>query len=283
MTIVITAFERSPDGGKGLARDTRVRWALEEVGQPYEVRLVSFRAKKEPAHLRLHPFGLIPTYEEGEGSTSGRAATRAARSRAAGRRRRCPASARPRRRARPPPAPRARTPARARVRCRRAAPGATTASCWPSTVSPCRKKLAAPTTSPPRRARRCCSGASGPRPRLARTSTARACGSAGSTTCAHARSAASSRTATISRPGGGGSSSASPSSTAPMITRAALGPRPRGDETLAQVDGRDRVGEQPLRRRVRSAASAPSRRSSRRRHRRGRCRRRRSRCSTPRP
>ena len=66
MTIVITAFERSPDGGKGLARDTRVRWALEEVGQPYEVRLVSFGAKKEPAHLRLHPFGLIPTYEEGD-------------------------------------------------------------------------------------------------------------------------------------------------------------------------------------------------------------------------
>src|SRR5215213_5530739 len=66
MTIVITAFERSPDGGMGLARDTRVRWALEEVGQPYEVRLVSFRAKKEPAHLRLHPFGLIPTYEQGD-------------------------------------------------------------------------------------------------------------------------------------------------------------------------------------------------------------------------
>src|SRR5687767_13356620 len=66
MTIIITAFERSPDGGKGLARDTRVRWALEEVGQPYEVRLVSFRALKEPAHLRLHPFGKIPTYEEGD-------------------------------------------------------------------------------------------------------------------------------------------------------------------------------------------------------------------------
>jgi len=64
MTIVITAFERSPDGGKGLARDTRVRWALEEAGLPYEVRLVSFQAKQEPAHLRLHPFGLIPTYEE---------------------------------------------------------------------------------------------------------------------------------------------------------------------------------------------------------------------------
>ena len=65
MTITITAFERSPDGGKGLARDTRVRWALEEVGQPYEVRLVSFAAMKEPAHLALHPFGQIPTYEEG--------------------------------------------------------------------------------------------------------------------------------------------------------------------------------------------------------------------------
>jgi glutathione S-transferase len=66
MTITITAFERSPDGGKGLARDTRVRWALEEVGQPYEVRPVSFRAMKEPAHLALHPFGQIPTYEEGD-------------------------------------------------------------------------------------------------------------------------------------------------------------------------------------------------------------------------
>jgi glutathione S-transferase len=66
MTITITAFERSPDGGQGLARDTRVRWALEEVGQPYEVRLVSFKAMKEPAHLALHPFGQIPTYEEGD-------------------------------------------------------------------------------------------------------------------------------------------------------------------------------------------------------------------------
>jgi glutathione S-transferase len=65
-TITITAFENSPDGGKGLARDTRVRWALEEVGQPYDVRLVSFRALKEPAHLALHPFGQIPTFEEGE-------------------------------------------------------------------------------------------------------------------------------------------------------------------------------------------------------------------------
>lgn len=64
MTITITAFERSPDGGKGLSRDTRVRWALEEVGQPFAVRPVSFRALKEPAHLALNPFGQIPTYEE---------------------------------------------------------------------------------------------------------------------------------------------------------------------------------------------------------------------------
>ncbi len=66
MSITITAFEQSPDGGKGLARDTRVRWALEEVGQSYEVRLVSFKAMKEPAHLALHPFGQIPTYQEGD-------------------------------------------------------------------------------------------------------------------------------------------------------------------------------------------------------------------------
>jgi glutathione S-transferase len=66
MTVIITAWDRSPDGGMGLARDTRVRWALEEVGQPYEVRFVSLRTKQEPAHVRLHPFGLIPTYEEGD-------------------------------------------------------------------------------------------------------------------------------------------------------------------------------------------------------------------------
>ena len=66
MTITITAFERSPDRGKGLARDMRVRWALEEVGQPYDVRLLPFSEMKEPAHRRLHPFGQIPTYEEGD-------------------------------------------------------------------------------------------------------------------------------------------------------------------------------------------------------------------------
>ena len=66
MTPTITAFEASPDQGQGLARDMRVRWALEEVGQPYDVRLVSFKAMKQPAHLARHPFGQIPTYEEGD-------------------------------------------------------------------------------------------------------------------------------------------------------------------------------------------------------------------------
>ena len=65
MPPTITAFESSPDRGRGLARDMRVRWALEEVGQPYDVRLVSFEALKRPAHLARNPFGQIPTYEDG--------------------------------------------------------------------------------------------------------------------------------------------------------------------------------------------------------------------------
>jgi glutathione S-transferase len=66
MSPIITAFRTSPDRGRGLARDMRVRWALEEVGQPYEVRLLSFSEMRAPAHLALHPFGQIPTYEEGD-------------------------------------------------------------------------------------------------------------------------------------------------------------------------------------------------------------------------
>lgn len=65
-TPIVTVFERSPDEGRGLARDMRVRWALEEVGQLYDVRPVSFKAMKEPAHLARHPFGQIPTYEHGD-------------------------------------------------------------------------------------------------------------------------------------------------------------------------------------------------------------------------
>lgn len=66
MAPTITAFEKSPDGGRGLARDTRVRWAFEEVGEPYNVRLVSFTAMKQPDHLARSPFGQIPTFEDGD-------------------------------------------------------------------------------------------------------------------------------------------------------------------------------------------------------------------------
>lgn len=64
MNPIITAFAASPDRGRGLARDMGVRWALEEVGQPYDVRLLSFDDMKRPAHLARQPFGQIPTYEQ---------------------------------------------------------------------------------------------------------------------------------------------------------------------------------------------------------------------------
>ncbi|MEO7053455.1 MAG: glutathione S-transferase family protein, partial [Rhizomicrobium sp.] len=66
MTPIITAFAASPDRGRGMARDMPVRWAFEELGQPYDVRFVSFQQMKEPAHLALQPFGQIPTYQEGD-------------------------------------------------------------------------------------------------------------------------------------------------------------------------------------------------------------------------
>ena len=65
MTITITAFANSPDKGQGLARDMRVRWALGEAGQTYEMRLLSMEALKLPEHCARSPFGQIPTYEEG--------------------------------------------------------------------------------------------------------------------------------------------------------------------------------------------------------------------------
>jgi glutathione S-transferase len=66
MIPTLTAFKQSPDKGRGLARDMRIRWALEEAGQPYDIRLVTFTELKEPAHLARNPFGQIPTYEEGD-------------------------------------------------------------------------------------------------------------------------------------------------------------------------------------------------------------------------
>lgn len=66
MTVTVTGFSNSPDRGQGLARDMRIRWALEEVGQPYDMRLLTFAQLKEPAHLALQPFGQIPTYQDGD-------------------------------------------------------------------------------------------------------------------------------------------------------------------------------------------------------------------------
>lgn len=66
MTIIITAFADSPDEGAGLARDMIVRWALEEVGQPYQARLVPWEDFKKPEHRARQPFGQIPTFEEGD-------------------------------------------------------------------------------------------------------------------------------------------------------------------------------------------------------------------------
>ena len=65
MKPTITVFADSPDGGQGLARDMRVRWALEEIGQDYEVRKVPFAKLKEAEHRARHPFGKIPVYEDG--------------------------------------------------------------------------------------------------------------------------------------------------------------------------------------------------------------------------
>lgn len=72
MKPTITAFEDSPDEGQGLARDMRVRWALEEVGQPSDVRLASMKELKEPEHRARNPFGRIPSYEEGDLTPSSR-------------------------------------------------------------------------------------------------------------------------------------------------------------------------------------------------------------------
>ncbi|MFX8727596.1 glutathione S-transferase N-terminal domain-containing protein, partial [Acinetobacter baumannii] len=67
MTITVTGFASSPDRGRGLARDMRVRWALEEVGQPYESRLLTFAELRQPDALASQPFGQIPAFDDGAG------------------------------------------------------------------------------------------------------------------------------------------------------------------------------------------------------------------------
>ncbi len=62
----LVVFARSPDRGRGLARDMAVRWALEELGRTYRVRPVDLDALQQPEHLALQPFGQIPAYQDDE-------------------------------------------------------------------------------------------------------------------------------------------------------------------------------------------------------------------------
>jgi glutathione S-transferase len=62
----ITAFDWVPPFAQGQVRDLRVRWALEEVGEPYDVHYLKSGEQKEPAHRALQPFGQVPTFEDGD-------------------------------------------------------------------------------------------------------------------------------------------------------------------------------------------------------------------------
>lgn len=64
MTLTVTAFADSPDGGEGMARDTRIRWALEELGLPYQIEALTFAQMAAPPHKARQPFGQIPTLED---------------------------------------------------------------------------------------------------------------------------------------------------------------------------------------------------------------------------
>lgn len=66
MRPTITAYEWVPDFAKGQVRDLRVRWALKEVGQPYEVRYLPQGRQKASPHRAIQPFGQVPTYENGD-------------------------------------------------------------------------------------------------------------------------------------------------------------------------------------------------------------------------
>ncbi len=62
--ITVTAFKWVPPFAQGLVRDLRVRWALEEAGLPYQVRLLGQGEQTSPEHRAMQPFGQVPVYEE---------------------------------------------------------------------------------------------------------------------------------------------------------------------------------------------------------------------------
>ena len=64
--IEVSAFKWVPPFARGLVRDLRVRWALEEAGVPYRVRLIDFDDRETAAYRALQPFGQVPAYHDGE-------------------------------------------------------------------------------------------------------------------------------------------------------------------------------------------------------------------------
>ena len=62
--ITVTALRWVPPTAHGLVKDLRVRWALEEAGLPYTVRLIDSETQGDPAYLAEQPFGQVPVYEE---------------------------------------------------------------------------------------------------------------------------------------------------------------------------------------------------------------------------
>lgn len=62
---LVTAFDWVPDFARGLVRDLRVRWALEEIGAPYATELLDARAPRPDAYLARQPFDQVPAFREG--------------------------------------------------------------------------------------------------------------------------------------------------------------------------------------------------------------------------
>lgn len=64
--VTITAFDWVPSFAQGQVRDLRVRWMLEEIGEPYDVRYLSQGEQKGAQHRALQPYGQVPTLEDGD-------------------------------------------------------------------------------------------------------------------------------------------------------------------------------------------------------------------------
>ena len=65
-TTEITAFRWVPDFAAGVVRDLRIRWALEEIGRPYRVRLLDAMNPRPADYFHEQPFGQVPAYRDDE-------------------------------------------------------------------------------------------------------------------------------------------------------------------------------------------------------------------------